>query len=277
MSMSLSTLVTEPLQTGFFVRGLFAAVLVTVAGAMLGFGVLTRRHAYLGQGVSQSMVAGVALGSFAGISPTVAAFLAALVAAALISRLGGVAGLGADAAVAVVASASMSIGVAVISSDRSRALNLNNLLFGNVLGVTWNELVLLAVAVVAASIFTLTQARRLALAAICAPVASAHGIAVRRLELQRLVTLSLITAAAVQIVGVTLVVAALVVPAAAAALFTRTLGGAHLLAALFSVIVAVFGLYLSYWYDLASGPSVVLTATALYTVALFSSALRRVR
>lgn len=269
------SIITDPLATSFFIRGLVAAVVVMVGGAVLGFGVLTRRYAYLGQGVSQSMLAGVAIGTITGVSATISAFLAAIMAAALISLLGRVRGLGADAAVALIASAAMSIGVAVISADRSRAVNLNTLLFGNVLGVTWNEVAILGSSVLAATAFSVGQGRRLALAAISPQVALAHGVDVRRLEMYRLVTMSLVTAASVQIVGVTLVVAALVLPAATAALITRTLGVAHLAAVCVAVTVAVAGLYVSYWYDIASGPAIVITGTALYALALVTGALRR--
>lgn len=260
--------VSDPLQLSFFVRALVAAVLVMAGGSVLGFGVLTRRYAYLGQGVSQSMLGGVAIGAGVGVGANVSAFVGAVTAAALIGLLGRVRGLGADAAVAVVASAALSVGVAVISADRSRAVNLNNLLFGNVLGVSWSEVALLAVAVGAAAVFSVTNGRRLALASLAPAVAVAHGVNVRRLELARLVTLALVTAASVQVVGVTLVVAALVLPAATAAAITRTLGGAHVAAAAAGVTSGVAGLYLSYWYDIPSGPAVVLTGTGLYLAVL---------
>lgn len=268
MSLLNFTFFSEPLTTGFFLRGLVAALLVMAGGAVLGFGVLTKRHAYLGQGVSQSMLAGVAIGSIIGLNTTIAAFAAAAGSAAIISSLARVRGIGSDASVAIVASASMSIGVAIISADRSRAVNLNNLLFGNVLGVTWLEVVLLGFIVTLASIFALTQGRKLALASISPVVAQAHGVNVRRIELYRLLTLSMVTAGSVQIVGVTLVVASLVLPPAIASLFARTLGGTHLLAIWVAISIAVIGLYLSYWYNIASGPAVVISGTALYSLSL---------
>ena len=270
-----SAWVTEPLQVGFFVRGLVAAVLVLVAGSMLGFGVLTRRSAYLGQGVSQSMLAGVALGSLAGITATPSAFLGAGVAAMMIAWLSRVKGLGPEAAVAVVSSAGLSIGVAVISADRSRGVNLTNLLFGNVLGVTWSDIALLSVATGVAVGSAALWGRKLALSASTPQVARAHGVAVRSLELGRVLTLSLVTAAAVQVVGVTLVVAALVLPAAVAALLTRTLGGAHIVAVGTAVLTGVLGLYVSYWMDIASGPAVVLAGSVLYAVTLAVTHKRR--
>lgn len=264
MSNNFISLFIEPLSNTFFIRGMISAIFVMVGGAILGFGIITRRYSYLGQGVSQSMLAGVAVGTLVGASPTLAAFLAAILSSVLIAQLGRVRGLGSDASVAIVASSAMSIGVIIISSDRSRAVNLNNLLFGNILGVNWSEVLILGCSVMLAIIFTLAQSRRLALSAISPVVAEAHGINIKRLELIRLITLSLVTAAAVQIVGVTLVVAALVIPAATASLLARTLGSLHVISSIFAVLIGVLGLYISYWYDLASGPAVVVTGTILY-------------
>lgn len=254
--------------TGFFTRGLVAALLVMVGGGILGFGVLTRRFAYLGQGISQSMLAGVAIGSILGLNSTIAAFAGALAAALMIASLARVRGLGSDASVAIVASMAMSIGVAIISTNRSKSVNLNNLLFGNVLGATWGEVILLGIFVTLASSFAVLQGRRLALAAINPLVAEAHGINVGRIEFYRLVTLAMITAGSVQIVGVTLVVAALVLPPAIASLFCRTLGGTHIVAMIAGLMMGVIGLYLSYWYDIPSGPAVVITGTLLYGFSL---------
>jgi ABC-type Mn2+/Zn2+ transport system permease subunit len=272
---SLLRFVTDPLELGFFVRGLIAAVFVMLGGALLGFGVLTRRSAFLGQGVSQSMLAGVALGAVFGIGSTLSAFAGAVLAAILIGSLSRVRGIGQEGAIAVVASAALSLGVAVVSADRTRSVNLTNLLFGNVLGVAWADIVMLAVAVGAAAVFSLGNGRRLALAAMTPQVAQAHGVDVRRLELARMTTLALVTAAAVQVVGVTLVVAALVLPAAMAAVTARTLGAAHSIAVGWGTVTAVLGLYVSYYFDLASGPAVVLTGTALYLLTLWIGRLTR--
>jgi iron/zinc/copper transport system permease protein len=274
MSNNFISFFIEPLSNTFFIRGMISAIFVMFGGAILGFGVITRRYSYLGQGVSQSMLAGVAVGILVGASPILAAFLAALLSAVLIAQLSRVRGLGTDASVAIVASSAMSIGVIIISADRSRAVNLNNLLFGNILGVNWSEVVILGGSVLLAIIFTLAQSRKLALSAISPTVAEAHGINIKKIELLRLITLSLVTAAAVQIVGVTLVVAALVIPAASASLLARTLGSFYVIASIFALLIGVLGLYISYWYDLASGPAVVVTGTALYSFVLLINNLR---
>jgi manganese/iron transport system permease protein/iron/zinc/copper transport system permease protein len=264
----------EPLSSGFFKRGLIAAFFVMIGGAVLGFGVITRRYAYLGQGISQSMLGGVAIGSLAGFHPTLSAFAAAILASILISRLSKVKGLTPDTSVAIVASAAVSIGVAIISSDRSRAVNLNNILFGNILGVTWLELSILGLAVLFATIFTLTQGRKLALASISPSVAEAHGVRVSRLELYRLFVLAVVTAASVQIVGVTLIVAALVLPAAISSLFAKTIGFTHILAIIFAIKIGFIGMYISYGFDIATGPSIIITGTAYYLLALLVSWIR---
>jgi ABC-type Mn2+/Zn2+ transport system permease subunit len=271
--MTLTRWLTEPLSYSFFIRGILAAVLVLIGGAMLGFGVLVRRSAYLGQGISQSMLAGVAIGAYAGVASTIAAFTAAVIAAIAVKVLSRVGGIGLDASIAVVTSAFFSIGVALISADRSRAVNLNNLLFGNVLGVSWGDVIILAVIIFVTSFFTLLFGRKLALAAIAPQVAEAHGIDVKRIEMLHIITLAMVTAASVQVVGVTLVVAALVIPAAIGLLCSRTLGGIQIVAIIAASLIGVSGLFISYWSDLASGPAVVITGTVFYIITLLLSRL----
>jgi ABC-type Mn2+/Zn2+ transport system permease subunit len=262
----------EPLQLQFFQLGLLAAVLTLLAGAGVGFTVVLRRETYFGQGVGQAMIAGVAVGTFFEL-PAAAGSLAAAAMIAVLARFRRVES---DTAIAVVASSAFALGVAVISSDRERGVNITNVLFGNVLGVTVADVATLALAALAAWGLALLAVRRLTLISAAPRVAVAHGVAVARLELARTVTLAGVTAAAVQVVGVTLVVVALVLPAATAALVARTLLGFHAVAASAAVLVGVVGMYVSYWSDIASGPAIVLTAAAVFSATLaFSTAVDR--
>jgi manganese/iron transport system permease protein len=266
----------EPLQLQFFQLGLLAAVLTLLAGAGVGFTVVLRRETYFGQGVGQAMIAGVAVGTFFELPAAAAALAGSLAAAAMIAVLARFRRVESDTAIAVVASSAFALGVAVISSDRERGVNITNVLFGNVLGVTVADVATLALAALAAWGLALLAVRRLTLISAAPRVAVAHGVAVARLELARTVTLAGVTAAAVQVVGVTLVVVALVLPAATAALVARTLLGVHAVAASAAVLVGVVGMYVSYWSDIASGPAIVLTAAAVFSATLaFSTAVDR--
>jgi ABC-type Mn2+/Zn2+ transport system permease subunit len=269
----LAVSVTEPLKLRFFQFGLLAAILAMAAGAAVGFPVVMKREAYFGQGVGQAMIAGVAVGAFLDLPAAPSAFLGAAVAAVLITLLGRRRLVGSDTAIAVVASTAFALGVAVISSDRERGINVSNVLFGNVLGVTGGDVLTLLVATVVAWLFTWWAGRRLALSAAVPQVAAAHGVPVARLEFLRTLVLALVTATTVQVVGVTLVVVALVFPAATASLLARTLASTQVTALLTGVLTGAVGMYISYWTDIASGPAIVLTAAGALILAVPSSAI----
>lgn len=265
---------TDPLALRFFVFGLLASALALLAGAAAGFGVVLRGESYLGQGIGQAMIAGVAVGSLLGAGVTPAAFAGAALAAICITLISRSKLLRVDTVIAVVSSTSFSLGVAVISSNRSSSVNITNVLFGNVLGVGGTDVLLLGLVALLAWGFAVFTTRRLTLAA-CAPsVAVAHRAGSARLGAARVLVLAVVVAASVQVVGVTLVVVALVFPAATASLTTRTLFASHLVAAVVACCAALIGMYVSYWADIASGPAIVRTATVLLLAAALLSMLR---
>lgn len=253
-----------PLELRFVQFGMLAAVLTLLAGAATGFSVVVRREAYLTQGVGQAMLAGIALGALTEAPLTLSAFVGALLGVCLIGLLGRYTNASPDTTIAVVATALLAIGVTAISLRRDRAVNVPNVLFGNILGISSAELITLATTALLAWSITWRLARRYALATLSPQVAAAHGIKMRRLEVLRLVTLALTIASTVQVVGATLTVVALVLPTATAMRWTRTLGGLYAVAALFAVLAGIVGMYVSYHADLPSGPAIVLVATALY-------------
>jgi len=263
-------LLLEPLGYGFFPRALLAAMLVLVLGALAGPGVLARRQVYLGQGVSQAMLLGVALVAVSGVSSPLAASLAAstaaLVAAGLVALLQR--RFESEVAIAVTGSVMLSVGVSVLSMQRDRAVNVSNLLFGNVLGVTWGDVSVLLVTLLLAGGFFLARARHLALLGVSRDVLVAHGVRTGRLEVVQTVAVAASVAAFVQVAGAILAVAALVLPASIAQLRSRSLVGIHVIGALVAVCAAVLGIYVSYWSDVPSGPAIVLALAVLLVLAL---------
>ncbi len=257
------SLLLDPFEYAFFGRALLAAVLVGAVTGALGPFVVVRRMAYIGQGLSQSVLGGVgvALVYGAGLySGAVAATAVATVAIYLTRRRG----VPVDTAIGIVASTMFALGVAVISANRDRSLNITNLLFGNILGVDRNDLILvgIVVAIVAAMLFTLYKPL---LAATHNPVvAAAHGVRVGMIEVMFNALLALAVITALQVLGVLLVAATLLLPAATASLAFGSFGRLMLVSIGLGVTTAVVGLYVSYYHDIASGPAIVLTGAAAF-------------
>jgi manganese/iron transport system permease protein len=259
-------LLLDPLGYAFFPRALLASILVMILGALTGPGVRARRQVYLGQGVSQSMLVGVAAAAVGGASGVLAAALSACMAAACITLLSR--RLETEVAIATVAGLLLSLGVTVLSVRRDRAVNVSNLLFGNVLGVSWGDVVALAGVVVLTGGFFVLSARRLALLGVSREVARAHGMRVGALEAAQTVAVAVSVAAFVQVAGTLLAVSALVLPTAVAHVLCRSVRGVHIIGAAVAVGAATIGLYASYWWDIPSGPAITITATLILLAVL---------
>jgi len=259
------SLLTDPFEFAFFGRALLAAVLIGAVTGALGPFVMVRRMAYIGQGLSQSVLGGVGIGVVYGAglySGAIAATAVATVAIYATRRRG----VPIDTAIGIVASTMFAAGVAVISSNRDRSLNISNLLFGNVLGVDRNDLILVSVVVAIVAVILFTQFKRLVATTHNPAVAAAHGVRTGAIEILFNAMLALAVVTALQVLGVLLVAATLLLPAATASLMFGSFGRLTLMSIGLGMATAVIGLYLSYYHDIASGPSIVLTGSAAFAI-----------
>jgi len=258
----------EPLAYGFLQRGLLAAVIVGVVCAVIGSYVVLRGMAFLGDALAHAILPGVALAYLLGANLTVGAFIAAIIVALLIGLFSRQGAVREDTAIGILFAAALSLGIAMISSVRTFAVDLSHILFGNVLGVSSADLylagglgalVLLAVAVFYKPLLVISFDPVLAATLRWPAELFRHLL---------LVLLALTIVVSLQTVGVGLVAAMLVTPAATANLLTRRLPSMMAVAALIGALSAVIGLYLSYYLNIASGAAVVLVCTGCFLLAM---------
>ncbi|MFP5487264.1 MAG: metal ABC transporter permease [Acidimicrobiia bacterium] len=262
------SLLLDPFDYAFFGRALLAAVLVGAVTGAIGPFVVVRRMAYIGQGLSQSVLGGVGVGLVYGAGLYSGAVAATIVATILIYAIGR-RGVPVDTAIGIVASTMFALGVAVISANRDRSLNITNLLFGNILGVDRSDLILVAVVSAVVAVVLFTCYKPLLATTHNSAVASAHGVPVRAMEVVFNALLALAVVTALQVLGVLLVAATLLLPAATASLAFGSFGRLTLVSIVLGVASAVIGLYISYYHDIASGPAIVLTGAVAFAMLAF--------
>jgi ABC-type Mn2+/Zn2+ transport system permease subunit len=269
-------LLLEPLKYEFMQRGLAAAVMVGVICAVMGTWVILRGMAFLGDAMAHAILPGVAIAWMLQGNILIGALAAALTVAlgiGLISR-GGV--LKEDTAIGILFAAALALGVAIMSSIRTYAVDLSHILFGNVLGVSTSDLVLTgAVGAVVLAVLALFYKRFLVLS--FDPVlASTLRLKTGFLRNLMLVLLALTVVVSLQTVGVGLAAAMLVTPAATAFLLTRRLLPMMLVSAGLGALSGILGLYASWWLDIVSGSAIVLVATVFFLLAFTLSPRRAV-
>lgn len=256
---------TEPFAYDFFTRALIVTVLIGALAGAIGPFVQVRRMAYIGQGMSQSILGGVAVGVTVGIDLYLGAAVAASLSAVLISLVAR-RGLPIDTAIGVVASSLFAVGVAVVSSSRDRRLNTTNLLFGNVLGVDGEDIALVIGAFVVAAVVLFANYKKLLAATHNATVAAAHGVRTRATEMLFSGLLAMVVVTALRVLGVLLVAATLLIPAATAATTYRSFHRIFVASTLLGVAFATIGLFVSFHRNVASGAAIVLVGAVVFVL-----------
>jgi manganese/iron transport system permease protein len=268
-------LIVEPLRYPFMQQGLLAVVMVGVVCAVVGAFVVLRGMTFLGDAIAHAMLPGVAVGYLVHGGARGPLFwwgLAAAIATSLgVGAISKGARLKEDAAIGIIFSGMFALGIALISTMRSYAVDLAHFLFGNVLGVTSSDLWLIfSCSVVVIGIVAALYKEFLVLS--FDPVLAATlRLPVTALNNTLLILMAVCVVVSLQTVGVGLMMAMLVTPASTAYLLTRRFSRMILLAAFLGAGSGVAGLYLSYYLNMASGAAIVLFSTALFLLTwLFS-------
>jgi len=264
-------LLLTPLGYQFFQRALVAGIVIGALCGAMSVPVTLRRMSYIGHGLAHSVIGGVAVGVAFGVNLYVGATVATVVAALLIDRVSRRPGVHIDAAIGIVTTAAFALGIVVLALVPSR-VNLEAVLFGNLLGVTQSDLAL-AITVTAVTITILFVGYKQGIFTLFdEDVARAHGVNVNA----TILTINLLTAAvvvvSVRVLGALLIAAAIVLPAATARLVTRRFATFSLLAVATGTTTAIVGLYASFHLDIPSGPAVVLAGTVVFALAYVAGA-----
>jgi manganese/iron transport system permease protein/iron/zinc/copper transport system permease protein len=265
----------EPFRYEFFVRGLVAATVVGGLCGMVGTFVVMRRMSYIGHGLSHSVFGGAVVSYVMGWNFYLGAGLWGFISAVLINWTARRRQIGADAAIGIVTTASFAIGVAIISKARRFTRNFDAALFGNVLGVQPEDvLVVVGVTLLVATLIFFAY-KQLLFITFDREVAPLYGVPDRWMDTLLSLILAATVIASMQILGVTMIAAIIVVPAVTARLLTDSFGHMLLLATAIGTLCGLVGMLLSFYFDVASGATVVLTAASVFLLTLVATSARR--
>jgi ABC-type Mn2+/Zn2+ transport system permease subunit len=257
----------RPFEFEFFRNGLLVATLAGALCGLIGVYVVLRGMSYIGHGLSHAIFGGFAASSVVGINIFLGAGLWGLASALMVTTVTRRRAIGSDAAIGVITTASFALGLALIQLHGSPDRNPDAALFGNVLGVGTEDIwIVVGVSVLAAAVVGLRY-RALLFVTFDPEVADASGVRVTRVDALLMLVLAASILASMNVMGVTLIAAAVVVPAATARLLTHSFNRLLLLSTLIGAACGFVGMNLSYHLDVASGPTIVLTGAALFTVA----------
>jgi len=258
----------DPLGRAFFLRALVAAILVGTVCAVVGTYVVLKGLAFIGDAVSHAAFPGVVASFLLGTPYFLGAAVAAVGTALSIGFVSRRTQLRLDTTVGVVFAGTFALGIFMYSTIHGFVMDLMGLLFGNVLLISFDDLLGLVVLGLLVLAVIVVLWKELLYATFDPLGAAASGLPVELLEYVYLAVVALTIVVSLKAVGIILVVAMLVTPAATAQLLTVRFGAMMGLAILVGVVSAVVGLYVSLWADAASGATIVLVETAMFVAAM---------
>lgn len=252
----------------FIWLALFTGIGVAVIAGTLGCFVVWRRMAYFGDSLSHSALLGIALGVIWGVHENIAILLFSGLFALLLAWLEHRKGLSTDTLLGILAHAGLAIGMIVVSLIPSLSFELHSYLFGDLLTVTWLNLIW----VVGIGLFLLSlihwQWESLLLSTLHQGLAQAEGVPVFAMRALLMFGISVLVAVSVQVVGILLITALLIIPAATARLWAHSPESMIKIAIFLGVISVGLGLQASLLFDTPSGPSIVASSVVLFALSL---------
>jgi ABC-type Mn2+/Zn2+ transport system permease subunit len=263
----------ESLQYDFMRHALMAAVLVGGVCSIIGVYVVLKGLSFIGDGVAHASFGGVALGFLLGINPLVTSVIFAFVMVGLVAFFTGRGKMKTDPAIGVFFSFMMALAILFIGLMRSYNAELYSYLFGSIISVTTADLAIM----LALSILVLGTVaaffKELLYVTFDPEMALASGVRAGYFNILILSMLGLTIVISMKSVGMILVLALIVIPASCAQQITRDIKRIFILSPLFGVTSSVGGLFLSYYFDLPSGATIVIILTLMF----FLTAIKRAK
>lgn len=261
----------EPLQFQFVRDALAISVLLGILCAIVGTYLIVQEKGMMSCVISHAILPGISIAFFLGINLSIGAFISGVISAFFVVFIRSNSRIKIDTAMSLILSSFLGLGIILITVLKTNKLDLSNLLFGDILGVTtadvWETAVITAIVLILTKLFY----KELQFYTFDPLGARAIGLPVNTMYFGLICAIALAIVASMQTVGVLLVMALLTGPAATAYLIVKELHEMMVVGSIFGILSGVGGMYCSYHWDLPSGPAIVMVIFALFLLALLLS------
>ena len=247
---------------------LLACLLASIGCGVIGTLVVVKRIGFLAGGIAHTVLAGMGIAFFYGVSPVLGAIIAALLSAVLIGWIKLQWRQDEDILIAAFWSVGMAIGILFISQTPGYNIDLMSYLFGNILLVSESDLRLMLLLDCAIIATVLIFYKQFLATVFDEEYASLCGVNVKFFYIFMLCMIALTVVLLIQIVGLILIIALLILPAASAAQFSSSVSRMMVIAVLLSIFITISGLIISYQPDLPSGLTIIVLAGFVYLVSI---------
>ncbi len=248
------------------VRAFAAGTIIGVIAPLIGTFLVVRRFSRLADTLAHVSLAGVAVGLLTGIDPVITAVAVSVLTAIAVERLRESNKIFGESALAIFLWAGMAVAVVLISLARGFNVGLFSFLFGSITTVSPGDLYLIGVLGILVILMVAIFYKELFFVSSDEELAQVSGINARAFNLVLMILAAVTIALSMRIVGILLIGALMVIPVITAMQFSKSFKQALLLSVIISLVSVITGLFLSYYFDLASGGTIVLVSLAIFLV-----------
>lgn len=265
------TWLIEPLEFEFMRQAIAIGLSLGILGAVVGSYLILQQMGMMSEVIAHAVLPGISIAFFLEINIALGAFIAGVLSALVVMGIQKRSRIKVDAAMALTLSSFLAMGVILITTLKTDQINLSDILFGDILGVTivdvWRTVIITVIILVLTKLFY----KELEFYTFDPLGAKACGLPVNLLYLGLICAITLTIVASMQTVGVLLVMSLLVGPAITAYLLVKELFQMMFLGSIIGMISTVAGMYSSYYFDLPSGAAIVMVIFVFFLLALLFS------
>ena len=255
----------EPFKYEFMIRSLITAIISGMMLPLLGSFTINRNMGFMADAMAHATMPIIAVGVFFGFSISALGVPAAIFVALFLGFVIKNSNIGEDTSIGIIFSSFFALGFVLISL-LNVSINLEDLLFGQILAVSYFDVFAILALFIVLLFFFLVFYKQLLFYSFDPIGAQIRGLNTSFLNYLFLIMLSLAIIGSLQTVGIILVLSMLIIPAASAKLLAKTFNVTTIIGVVFGVISSVSGLLLSYYFNLPSGPSMALVATGIFVI-----------
>tara|TARA_Y100000994_G_scaffold154045_1_gene126212 strand:- start:140 stop:964 length:825 start_codon:yes stop_codon:yes gene_type:complete len=269
-------IIIEPFKYDFMVRSLVTAIASGIMLSILGPFAINRNMGFMADAMAHATLPIIAVGVFLGFSISELGVPASILIALFLGYIIKNSNVGEDTAIGIIFSSFFALGFILISV-LNVTINLEDLLFGQILAVSQFDVFIVIAMCFAVVSLVIIFFKQLLFYSFDPIGAEVKGLNTNFLNYLFLIILSVAIVASLQTVGIILVLSMLLIPAAASKQITDTFVPSIYVSIIFGVFSSVSGLFLSYFFNLPSGPTMSLVATSIFVICFFVSKLKKVR
>ena len=257
--------ITMPFNFNFMVNAFIISVLISVPTGLLSCFLVMKGWALMGDAISHAVLPGIVLAYIFGVPLIIGAFLSGILCAVLTGFLSDNSRVKPDTVMGVVFSGMFGVGMVLYASVRSN-IHLDHILFGNILGIETDELILVGILAIGVSLAIIIKWKDLLLYTFDPIQAKSSGLSVNWLYYGLLTILSMTVVTTLAATGLILAIGLLIAPGAIAFLIVRSFSAMLWLSVIICMTSMLIGIYISFYLDSAPAPTVVLTLTGVFII-----------